>query len=87
MSNYRSSVPRFRRIRRFWKPAAVTGAGGTVLAVWLEEILVFGAELLALIFLPITAGVIYLLDNFIFKSCMPGREDMQDINDKGANHE
>jgi hypothetical protein len=81
MSRYTS---RFPLIRRLWKPAAVTGAGGTAIAIWLEELLFFSQEVLALIFLPIIAGVIYLLDIFIFRSRMPCREDMNNINDKGA---
>jgi hypothetical protein len=81
MSHYSS---RFRLVRRLWKPAAVTGAGGTAVGIWFEELLLLSQEILALIFLPILAGVIYLLDNFIFKSRMPCREDMKDITDKGA---
>jgi hypothetical protein len=69
-----SRLPRFRRL---WKPVAVTGAGGTAAAVWFEEILIFGQEILALIFLPLIAGVIYLLDIFIFRSRMPRRDDLE----------
>ena len=69
--------PRLRIVRRFWKPAAVTGVSGAAVAVWLDEILMFGEEILALIFLPILAGAIYLLDIIIFKSRMPKREDFQ----------
>ncbi len=65
------------RIRPLWKPAALTGAGGTAVAVWLEDILLFGEEILALIFLPVIAGAIYLLDILIFRSRMPRREDME----------
>jgi len=65
------------RIRRLWKPAALTGAGGTAVSVWLEDILLFGEEILALIFLPVIAGAIYLLDILIFRSRMPRREDME----------
>ena len=85
MSNYSSHSPRFPLFRRLWKPAAVTGAGGTAVAVWFEEIIAFGAEILALIFLPVIAGAIYLLDILIFKSRMPRREDMKNINERGAN--
>lgn len=84
MSNHPPDSPRLRLVRRFWKPAAVTGAGGTAVAAWLEEILLFGQEILALIFLPIIAGVIYLLDIFIFRSRMPKREDLINPNDRGA---
>jgi hypothetical protein len=76
MSNPSTHAPRFLSFRRFWKPAAITGAGGTAIAIWFEELLAFGTEILALIFLPILAGVIYLLDILIFKSRMPRREDL-----------
>jgi hypothetical protein len=83
MSMSKRSV-RFPAVRRLWRPAAVTGAGGTAVAVWFEEILLFGQELLALIFLPIIAGAIYLLNLFIFNSRMPKREDLNHANDRGA---
>jgi hypothetical protein len=76
MSSHPTHSPRFPILRRLWKPVAVTGAGSTAIAYWLEEIAMFGEEILALIFLPIMAGVIYLLDILIFKSRMPRREDM-----------
>jgi hypothetical protein len=76
MSNSPKPVSRFPGVRRIWKPVAVTGAGGTAVAVWFEEILLYAQEILALIFLPILAGLVYLLNNFIFKSRMPKREDM-----------
>jgi hypothetical protein len=76
---------RFPVFRRLWKPAVIIGAGGTVIAVRFDEILELGQELLALIFLIVLAGSIHLLDIFIFKSCMPRREDMKTINDKGVN--
>jgi hypothetical protein len=63
-------------LRRYWKPAAITGAGGAAVMVWFDELLIFGEEILALIFLPLLAGVIYLFDNFVFKSRLPRREDM-----------
>jgi hypothetical protein len=85
MSNHSSHFHRFHLVRRLWKPAAVTGAGGTAVAVWFEEILLLGQEVLALIFLPIIAGAIYLLDILIFKSCMPCRDDMKNIEAKGVN--
>lgn len=84
MSNHSKRSARFPVFRRLWKPAAATGAGGTAVAVWLEEILLFGQEILALIFLPIIAGAIYLLDILIFRSHMPKREDMNNANDRGA---
>ena len=80
MSNHSTHSHRFPIFRRRWKRAVVTGAGGTVVAIWLDEIVMFGEEILALIFLPIMAGVIYLLDIFMFKSRMPRREDMENPN-------
>jgi hypothetical protein len=76
MSNHSSNSDRLSIFRRLWKPVAITGAGGTAIAYWFEEIVMFGEELLALIFLPIMAGVIYVLDILIFKSRMPRRENM-----------
>jgi hypothetical protein len=84
MTNHLTHSPRIPIIRRLWKPAAITGAGGTAIALWLDEIVIFGEEILALIFLPIMACVIYLLDIFIFKSRMPRREDLENSNDKGS---
>jgi len=84
MTNQSTNIPRFHSLRRLWKPAAITGAGGTAIAIWFEELIAFGTEILALIFLPILAGVIYLLDIFMFKSRMPRREDLEIPTDKGA---
>jgi hypothetical protein len=84
MSNSSTHSPRFPIFRRLWKPAAVTGAGGTAIALWLDEIVMFSQEILALIFLPLMAGVIYLLDIFIFKSRMPHREDLNTPTATGA---
>jgi hypothetical protein len=75
MSSHSTHSPRFPIFRRFWKPAVVTGAGGTAVAVWFDEIVIFGQEILALILIPIMAGVVYLLDIFIFKSRMPRHEE------------
>jgi hypothetical protein len=85
MSNHPTPSSRYPILRRFWKPAIVTGAGGTAVAVWVEEIVMFGEGILALIFLPILASVVYLLDILIFKSRMPQREDVKNTKDKGAN--
>lgn len=84
MSIHTIHTPRFRFFRRIWKPATVTGAGGTAMAIWFEEIIAFGAEILALIFLPLMAGLIYLLDIFIFNSRTPKREDFENPNNQGV---
>ncbi len=84
MSNHSTHSPRFPFFQRWWKPVAVTGAGGTVIAIWFEELIAFGTEILALIFLPILAGIIFLLDILIFKSRLPRREDLETPTDQGA---
>ncbi len=76
------SAPRSPFLRRLWKPAAVTGAGGTAMAIWFEEIMFYAEAILALLFLPIMAGLIYLFDIFLFKTHRPRREDFQQPGDK-----
>jgi hypothetical protein len=83
MSRSQHRVSRFSKIRRIWKPVAVTGAGGTAVAVWFEEIALFAQEILTLVFLPIMAGAIYLLDHLFFKSRIPKREDLESLRDTG----
>ncbi len=73
---------RFPAIRRIWKPVAATGAGGTAVAVWFEEIMMYIQEILALLLLPIMAGLIYLLDIFMFKSRTPKREDISNSKER-----
>jgi hypothetical protein len=63
----------------------VISAGGTLIALRFDEILEHGQEVLALVFLIVLAGSVFVLDIFIFKSCMPCREDMKTSKDKGAN--
>lgn len=84
MSNHSTHSWHFPTFRRIWKPAVVTGAGGTAIAIWFEELIAFGTEILALVFLTIMASVIYLLDIFIFKSRLPRREDMENTNDPSS---
>ncbi len=72
----KSPNSRFPVVRRFWKPLAATGAGGTAVVLWFEEMMLFAQDILALIFLPILAGIIYLFNIFAFKSRMPRREDL-----------
>ncbi len=84
MSNpERTSVSR-RLWRRWWKPVALAGAGGTAVAVWIDEILAYAEEIIGLILLPIMAGCIYLLDILMFRSRMPRQEDLRNPDDKGA---
>ena len=77
-----SPSPNSSAIRRFWKPVAITGVGGGAVAIWFEEIMLYAEEILALIFLFIMAGVIYLFNIFVFKSRQPRREDIQQPGDK-----
>ena len=69
-------------LRKYWKPALATGAGGTSVVLWfeeillfLEEIIVFGLDVLAVLVLLLLAGPIYLFNHFVFKSAMPSLED------------
>ena len=71
-----SQSPRSSIFRRFWKPAALTAAGGTTGVIWFEEILFYTEEILALVFLPILAGVIFLFNMIVFKSRLPRRDDL-----------
>ena len=82
MSKTLKLASRFPIFRRLWKPAVVTGVGGTAVSVWWDEIVMFGEEILALVLLPIMAGALYLLDIFIFKSRLPRREDFQNTDNR-----
>lgn len=62
-------------LRKYWKPLLVTGAGGTSLLIWFEEILIFGLDILAVVSLLILAGPIYLFNHLLFRSATPRRED------------
>ncbi len=84
MSNHPHAISRFPLVRKLWKPAVVTGAGGTTLAIWFEEIIAFAADFIGVIILTILGGLICLFDNFIFKSRTPRREDLQDPTNKGV---
>jgi hypothetical protein len=77
-------VSRFSRLRKLWTPAIATGAGGTTLAIWFEEITAFAVEITGVILLTILGGLICLLNNFVFKSRIPRREDLQDTTNKGV---
>jgi hypothetical protein len=62
-------------LRKYWKPALATGAGGTSLAIWFEEILLLGLDVLAVLALLVLAGPILLFNHFMFKSAIPRKED------------
>jgi len=84
MSTHPHSISRFSGLRKFWKPAVVTGAGGTSLFVWFEEVIAFATDFIGVILLTVLGGLICLFDNFIFKSRIPRREDLQDIKNNGV---
>ena len=77
MSNHPHPVSRFPRLRKLWKPAVATGAGGTTLALWFEEIVAFAAEFISVIVISLMAGLIYLFKTCVFKSAMPGSDDLK----------
>ena len=62
-------------LRKYWKPALATGAGGTSLLIWFEEILLLGLDILAVLALLLLAGPIYLYNYFVFKSATPTLKD------------
>ncbi len=84
MSNQPHSVSRFSSLRRFWKPAVATGAGGTTLIIWFEEFIAFTGDFIGVIVLSILGGLICLFDNFIIKSRIPRKEDLQNTKNNGV---
>jgi hypothetical protein len=64
-------------LRKYWKPALVTGAGSTTLFLWFEEIILIGLDILVLFGLVLLAGPIFLFNHFLFKSATPRPEDKQ----------
>jgi hypothetical protein len=62
-------------LRKYWKPALATGAGGTSLLIWFEEIIVLGLDILAVLALLLLAGPIYFYNYFVFKSATPTLTD------------
>jgi hypothetical protein len=77
MSNHPHPVSRFSRLRKLWKPAVATGAGGTTLAIWFEEIIAFTADFIGVIVISLMAGLIYLFKTYVFKSAMPRSDDIK----------
>jgi hypothetical protein len=84
MSNRTHTAFRSLRFRRLWKPTLAAGGGSTAIAIWFEEIIAFAGEFIGVILLPIVGALIYLFDNFIFKSRVPRRDDLQDTTNKGV---
>lgn len=79
MEHNPSSVSRSRSRRRWIRPVAAAGAGGTALVIWLEELMILAAELIGVIFLPILAGIIFLFNHILFKATMPRKLDRHDV--------
>jgi hypothetical protein len=74
MSNSPQPSPRPAILRRWWKPATATGAGGTAAVIWFEELILFAEEIITLVSITILAGVIYLLNILMFNARMPKKE-------------
>jgi hypothetical protein len=74
MSNSPQPSPRPSILRRWWKPATATGAGGTAAVIWFEELILFAEEIITLVSITILAGVIYLLNILMFNARMPKKE-------------
>ena len=71
-------------LRKYWKPALATGAGGTSLILWFEEIVAFAMELFeifSVFALLLLVGPIYLFNQFVFRSTKPRREDFKNQGD------
>lgn len=67
-------------LRKYWKPVLVTGAGGTSIVLWFEEILAFVIDILELfsvLALLLLVGPIYLFNHFVFKNTKPRKEDLK----------
>ncbi|MBE0671736.1 MAG: hypothetical protein IH588_14200 [Anaerolineales bacterium] len=62
-------------LRKYWKPVLATGAGGTSIAIWFEEIILFGLDIMVVLILLLLAGPIYLYNYFVFKSATPTLKD------------
>lgn len=63
-------------LQKYWKPALATGAGGTSLLIWLEEILVIWLDILSVLMVLLVAGPILLFNHLMFKSTKPRKEDI-----------
>ena len=77
MSNHPHPVSRFPHFRKLWKPAVASGAGGTTLALWFEEIVAIAADFIGVIVISLMAALIYLYKTYVFKSAMPGSDDLK----------
>lgn len=71
-------------IRRFWKPTLATGAGGSAILIWFEEILALAVEILSVVLIAVLGGLIFLFNHLVFKVRTPRREDLQNTSHRGA---
>ena len=62
-------------LRRHWKPALATGAGGASAIIWFEEIILFWLDILAVLGVVLVAIPILLFDLLMFKRAIPKPED------------
>lgn len=62
-------------LRKYWKPVLVTGAGGTSLFIWFEEIILIGLDILAILAVLLVTGPILIFNHFVFRSATPTLKD------------
>lgn len=62
-------------LRKYWKPALATGASGTSIIIWFEEIIAFGLDILAILAVLVVTGPIMIFNHFVFKSATPTLKD------------
>lgn len=62
-------------LRKYWKPALATGAGGTSLILWFEEIILIGLDILAILAVLLVTAPILIFNYFVFKSAIPTLKD------------
>ncbi len=68
MPGYQKPLSRNLKKRGLWKPLVATGTGGIGLVIWFEEFVVFIADFIGLLFLPILTVILYIFNVFLFKS-------------------
>ena len=76
MSSTSKAKMDFTKVGHYWKPAMATGTGGTALIVWFEEIIAFATEFIAVVFLPVLVGLIYLFNILVFNEFEPKKADL-----------
>ena len=71
--------------QRLWEPASVISMDGVTTTVWRKDVMMYIEEILALLFLFIMAGVIYLFDIYVFNSRAikyENKENQKSLGDK-----